>query len=606
MPNRAASSRREYLPLVFVLFVLIAGSPALAAVSGVDRADRSRLGWPGLRESGPQPLLRAPGNDAPGDVDDDGVGDEIDNCPFVANASQADGDGDGLGDACDGFPAGGPLTFDTEVQLPRPDLAFGFDVFPISMKTDPAGRIFVLLGTSFFDETSGENVPRNLFVTRSDDGGSTWSTPTKVNIYTPGGSGPGTFWFTYVDMAVDDDSRVFVSYNIENGSIILARSTDLAATFTPSLIGSPNAAQGGFSSVAAFNDTVYVAWDDEPACEDSVIRQRVSSDGGATFGTETIIRGIGSCFPEYAIASDERVHLAYSDEPTIGFGALATSPKGGASYGAAVQIIDADPVLDESLVFPIRLDEGGAGKLFASWGLVTTDALGELLSGDYVTDRSTNGGTSFGTDLTLTTNQANASIDLAPGGDQWDSVSSADGRVIHVLRDGTTAFRQVRYARSLDEGVSYSQPQPVWPPVANTDEAEPVVTIDPSGSVFVAFTRVRNDILQPAIAYFFRASGGAGGVVTGLRWNSKTELAWDALAGASTYDIARGELLTLIADGDLGGAQSFSCGQAGTTVSDPATPATGTGRYYLVRGRDAQGGFSWGSVPRDSAISACP
>jgi VCBS repeat protein/FG-GAP repeat protein/thrombospondin type 3 repeat protein len=35
------------------------------------------------------------------DDDNDGVADNIDNCPFVANADQADRDGDGVGDACD-------------------------------------------------------------------------------------------------------------------------------------------------------------------------------------------------------------------------------------------------------------------------------------------------------------------------------------------------------------------------------------------------------------------------------------------------------------------------------------------------------------------------
>jgi hypothetical protein len=35
------------------------------------------------------------------DNDSDGISDEIDNCPMVANANQTDNDGDGLGDACD-------------------------------------------------------------------------------------------------------------------------------------------------------------------------------------------------------------------------------------------------------------------------------------------------------------------------------------------------------------------------------------------------------------------------------------------------------------------------------------------------------------------------
>ena len=42
--------------------------------------------------------------DEPSDSDGDGVPDDQDNCPDVANADQADGDGDGAGDACDGCP----------------------------------------------------------------------------------------------------------------------------------------------------------------------------------------------------------------------------------------------------------------------------------------------------------------------------------------------------------------------------------------------------------------------------------------------------------------------------------------------------------------------
>lgn len=38
------------------------------------------------------------------DADGDGVEDEADNCPVVANADQADADADGLGDACDACP----------------------------------------------------------------------------------------------------------------------------------------------------------------------------------------------------------------------------------------------------------------------------------------------------------------------------------------------------------------------------------------------------------------------------------------------------------------------------------------------------------------------
>ena len=38
------------------------------------------------------------------DVDNDGRANLLDNCPWVANATQLDGDGDGRGDACDNCP----------------------------------------------------------------------------------------------------------------------------------------------------------------------------------------------------------------------------------------------------------------------------------------------------------------------------------------------------------------------------------------------------------------------------------------------------------------------------------------------------------------------
>jgi hypothetical protein len=51
----------------------------------------------------------------PADSDGDGVADESDNCPAVANPAQADADGDGTGDACDAATFGG---FDPPVDDP--------------------------------------------------------------------------------------------------------------------------------------------------------------------------------------------------------------------------------------------------------------------------------------------------------------------------------------------------------------------------------------------------------------------------------------------------------------------------------------------------------
>jgi len=48
----------------------------------------------------------------PVDTDEDGVGDDLDNCPDIANPDQTDLDADGVGDACDNCP-----------EVPNPDQA---------------------------------------------------------------------------------------------------------------------------------------------------------------------------------------------------------------------------------------------------------------------------------------------------------------------------------------------------------------------------------------------------------------------------------------------------------------------------------------------------
>jgi hypothetical protein len=65
------------------------------------------------------------------DSDGDGVNNNQDNCPFVANTDQADGDGDGVGDFCD-LCLGDDATGDTDGDLVCNDLDQCVDSDPIN------------------------------------------------------------------------------------------------------------------------------------------------------------------------------------------------------------------------------------------------------------------------------------------------------------------------------------------------------------------------------------------------------------------------------------------------------------------------------------------
>ena len=53
-------------------------------------------------------IVAVPAAADPSDADGDGIPDQADNCPHVANPAQTDSDGDGVGDACDACPGTAP------------------------------------------------------------------------------------------------------------------------------------------------------------------------------------------------------------------------------------------------------------------------------------------------------------------------------------------------------------------------------------------------------------------------------------------------------------------------------------------------------------------
>lgn len=150
----------------------------------------------------------------------------------------------------------------------------------------------------------------SMAVSRSDDGGETWTRP--VNVATTDG-------VTVTDdkewLAVDDTTGAFAGhvymmwgrYYLDangqsvNGEIVFTRSTDRGETWSEPVPMTPKSRVGMSMLAIGPNGEVYAAFNDNGRH-----RLRVSTDGGVTFSAPTIIPiafGPGGRIPNYAQAN---------------------------------------------------------------------------------------------------------------------------------------------------------------------------------------------------------------------------------------------------------------------------------------------------------------
>jgi hypothetical protein len=90
------------------------------------------------------------------DADGDGVEDDLDNCPAVANGDQADGDGDEVGDACDNCPV--QPNPGQEDGFGEPGVGDACDC-PCFATGDVAGLIETLSDSLVYEGSAGPGVP---------------------------------------------------------------------------------------------------------------------------------------------------------------------------------------------------------------------------------------------------------------------------------------------------------------------------------------------------------------------------------------------------------------------------------------------------------------
>ena len=160
----------------------------------------------------------------------------------------------------------------------------------------PNGDIF--FAWSGYERNGGAKGPVNLYVTRSADGGSTWQTILVDRSETGPSCGCGAwaFYNAQMTLAVDASGRLYVLYNFNSspyapGRIRYRSSSDGGATWSPPLDVSLAAtgANNVFPAIATSGASgVRVAWMDDRTGSFRVYL-RASSDGGATWGPESVL-----------------------------------------------------------------------------------------------------------------------------------------------------------------------------------------------------------------------------------------------------------------------------------------------------------------------------
>lgn len=236
------------------------------------------------------------------------------------------------GEALDRDPVNVSRSPDTFSWLPR-----------LVMTADDDDEVVVLWQKIVF---SGGSHGGETFVSRSGDGGRTFSEPTNLS-RTPAGAGKGRLSANRWDNGSHDlirgpDGTIYVAWTEYEGALRLSRSTDGGRTFSDPLhvAGSDGEPARGPALAVDHRERVHLAWTvgEDPTAD---LRFATSLDGGASFGEPRTLFRTGGHSDAPALAADPAgtLHLAFGESEDGPFGPshvrYARSHDGGESFEEA-------------------------------------------------------------------------------------------------------------------------------------------------------------------------------------------------------------------------------------------------------------------------------
>lgn len=206
--------------------------------------------------------------------------------------------------------------------------------------TDPANADVAYVAWTQFEFNSSA-----IVISKTTDGGATWSAPMKVADQFPNSQG--------ATVVVSSTGTVYVTFETFNGrtdAVVFAVSSNGGASFSsreiapihdvPSPLPGATWRDDSFPMLAIDGSTLHIAWPDWNGTSASVVYMR-STDGGASWSSPVVISGSGNNVMPWLAARGGKVYASWftvtGNNYTI---AAAASVNDGASWSAPVTLSD--------------------------------------------------------------------------------------------------------------------------------------------------------------------------------------------------------------------------------------------------------------------------
>jgi hypothetical protein len=269
-----------------------------------------------------------------------------------------------------------------------------------------------------------------IYYKRSTDFGATWGADVRLTNAAGNSKSPS--------VAVSGNIVHILWFDSRDGDdeIYYKRSADFGATWGADTRLTNSGGLSDNPSVAVLDSVVHVVWYDQRDGNPEIYYKR-STDGGITWGSDTRLTiAAGNSYTPCIAVSGSIVHVAWHDNrdgnEEIYY---KRSTDGGATWGADTRLTNAtgNSALASIAVSGNNVHIAWSDERDGNWEIYYK--------------RSTDGGTTWGTDTRLTN---------AAGNSKYASIAVSGNNVHVVWTDERSGNRQVFYRRSIDGGSSWN------------------------------------------------------------------------------------------------------------------------------------------------------